>query len=51
MKSSNDDLIISIDEAREILGHSYDVHSDEYIERLIRNLDSIAIAFINSVQK
>lgn len=43
--------IISIKEARKILGKSYDKYPDEAIERLISNLDGIIEAYIISVPK
>lgn len=45
------ELLVSVSEARKILGKSYDKYSDDYIEQLIRNLDSIAEAYIKSVPK
>ena len=36
-------LIISVKEARKILGESYEHMSDEEIERLIIDLDAIAV--------
>jgi hypothetical protein len=44
-------LIISVKEARKILGKKYAKHTDEQIEQIIRNLDGIAEAFIKSVPK
>jgi uncharacterized protein YjgD (DUF1641 family) len=48
---SNKKLIISVKEARKILGKSYDKYPDTYIERLIKNLDSIIESYIKSVPK
>lgn len=44
-------LIITVKEARKILGKTYAKYSDEQIARLIKQLDSIAGAHIKSVQK
>ncbi len=44
-------LIITVKEARKILGKTYDKYSDEYIERLILSLDSIAESYIKSIPK
>jgi hypothetical protein len=44
-------LIISIKEAREILGKKYDKYPDEYIQQLIQNLDAIAETFIRTIPK
>jgi len=44
-------LIISIKEARKILGKKYAKYSDEQITRMIKQLDSIAEAYIKSVPK
>jgi hypothetical protein len=44
-------LIISIKEARKLLGKSYKRHSDDEILRLIKNLDAIAKEYIQSVPK
>jgi hypothetical protein len=49
--SQKSELILSVSEARKILGKSYDKYSDENIEELIRNLDGVAEAFIKSVPK
>jgi hypothetical protein len=38
--------IISLEEARSILGSSYDGYSDEAIEDIIRNLEDLVSAFI-----
>lgn len=43
--------IITVKEARKILGKSYRNVPDEYIERLIKNLDGIATTYIKSVPK
>ena len=47
----SDNLIISVKEARKILGKKYDIHSDETIERIIQRLDGIAECFIKTVPK
>lgn len=43
--------IISVKEARKLLGKAYDKCPDEAIERLVINLDSIVEAYIKSVPK
>jgi len=43
--------IISVKEARKILGRDYDKFNDEYIELMIKTLDSIAEAYIKTVPK
>jgi hypothetical protein len=45
------ELILSVKEARKILGPTYDKYSDEYIEQLIINFDGIIEAFIKTVPK
>ncbi len=45
------ELIISVKEARRILGKTYEKYSDEYIARLIKDLDGIAEAYIKSFPK
>lgn len=45
------DLIISVGEARKLLGKRYALRSDAYIERLIKELDEIATAYILMVLK
>lgn len=51
LKSSNHDgLIMSVEEARKILGHTYDKYSDEHIKEIIINLDELAAAYFKSVQ-
>jgi hypothetical protein len=47
----NPNLIISVMEARKLLGKRYEKYSDEHIVRLIQNLDEIAEAYIKSVPK
>ena len=44
-------LIISIKEARKILGKSYVGHSDDDVLRLIKQLDAIAKEHIQTVPK
>ena len=44
-------MILSVAQARVILGKEYDKYSDEYIEQLIKDLDGIAEAYIKSVPK
>lgn len=44
-------LIITVKEARKILGKPYAKHSDEQIARMIKQLDSIAETHIKSVPK
>lgn len=43
--------IISVKEARKVLGKSYDKHPDNYIKSLVEGLDAIAETFVNSVPK
>ena len=51
LKSGNDDgLIMSVEEARKILGHAYDKYSDERIKEMIINLDELAEAYFKNVQ-
>lgn len=40
--------ILSVAEARKILGKSYDKYPDEYIQTMILKFDGIAEAFIKS---
>lgn len=47
--NNSDKLIISVFDARKILGKSYESYSDEYIEQLIRKFDNIATSFIKTV--
>jgi Ca2+-binding EF-hand superfamily protein len=47
----DNNLIISTKEARKILGKEYAKYSDEQITRMIKQLDSIAEAYIKSVPK
>jgi hypothetical protein len=49
--SKNEGLIMSVAEARKILGKGYAKFPDSYIEQLIKNLDSIAEAYIKTVPK
>ncbi|MGZ6005364.1 MAG: hypothetical protein ACXWLH_04405 [Candidatus Saccharimonadales bacterium] len=49
--SAKNGQIITVSEARKILGKTYDKYPDEYIEQLIQQLDGIAEAFIKSVPK
>jgi hypothetical protein len=51
MNNHHNGLIITVKEARKILGKSYDKFPDDYIERLIKNLDGVAEAYIKSVPK
>jgi uncharacterized protein YjgD (DUF1641 family) len=44
-------LIISIKEARKILGKSYEHMSDEEVESLIENLDAIAIVSLRDARE
>lgn len=44
-------MIITTKEARKILGKTYDKFPDDYIEKLIKNFDGIAKAYIKSVPK
>lgn len=43
--------IITIKEARKILGPNYDKYPDELIQRLIKELDSLIEAYIKTVPK
>jgi hypothetical protein len=43
--------IITVKEARKILGKRYVKYSDDYIESLIKNLDGIAEAYIKMFPK
>jgi hypothetical protein len=47
----SESLIITVKEARKILGKTYAKYSDEQITRMIKQLDSIAEAHIKSVPK
>lgn len=52
MASQTDcNLIISVKEARKLLGTAYSTYSDEQIAQIIKQLDSVARAYIKSVPK
>ena len=42
---------MSVQEARQILGSSYDMYPDEVIERIVENLETIAEAFIDTFRE
>ena len=42
---------MSVEEARQILGSSYDEYPDEVIERIIQNLENIAGTFIDTFRE
>lgn len=48
---SENNLIITVNEARKLLGKSYQNYSDEEVARMIKQLDSIADSFITAVPK
>lgn len=45
------DNVLSVLEARVILGSTYDAYPDEVIEKMIDELESIAEAFIDSYRE
>ena len=51
MLDSEQQLIISVKEARKLLGKSYDAASDDEIALLIKRLDCIARDFIRKFPK
>lgn len=51
MKASQHQPVISVKEARKILGKAYLCYSDEQITQLIEQLDSIVVAHISAVPK
>jgi len=47
--STTSPLIITIKEARKILGTKYDHYSDDYVEELIKTFDGIAEYYFKTV--
>jgi len=47
----DEQLIISVSEARKLLGKRYKKYSDEYIEQLIKSFDALIETYYKSVPK